>query len=147
MSPQKNEKVVRELYDAINHRNPDQAASLIAQDCQIMDVPFGETRRGPDGWREAYDFWIDAFPDGKVKITRAVATDTFVVVEYDGSGTHDGPLTTPEGEISPTGRRADTKFCDVVEVRNEKITRIHSYFDAATLMRQLGIMPEPAIRR
>lgn len=147
MSRQENEKIVRELMETINKKDPDKGLRLIADDCEFVDVPFDVTRRGPEGWKESYNFWISAFPDGKVDVTRIIATDTNAVVEYTGSGTHEGPLKTPEGDITPTGRRIQTQFCDVCEVRNGKIANIRSYFDAASVMRQLGVLPEPAVQR
>lgn len=65
-----------------------------------------------------------------------------MVVEFMGRGTHTGPLHTPTGDVPATGRRVDLPFCDVHRIEDGKITNGRSYFDLATMMRQLGLMPE-----
>lgn len=64
-----------------------------------------------------------------------------MVVQFDFRGTHTGPLQGPNGEIPPTGRAVDVPVCDVFQLRNGKAVGVHSYFDAATLMTQLGLLP------
>ena len=42
-------------------------------------------------------------------------------------------------EIAPTRKRVERLFCDVHEIEDGKIARTRSYFDAATMLRQLGL--------
>jgi hypothetical protein len=39
-------------------------------------------------------------------------------------------------------RRAELMFCEVLELERGKIRRVRSYFDSASLFRQLGLKPE-----
>jgi ketosteroid isomerase-like protein len=64
-----------------------------------------------------------------------------VVVEGTWSGTHSGPMQTPQGEMPATGKRATVPFAGVVQVRGDEIASIHNYFDTGGFMSQL--QPEP----
>jgi ketosteroid isomerase-like protein len=48
----------------------------------------------------------------------------------------------PEGEIAPTGRTIEVPFCVVVRAHNGSLADGREYYDAATLLRQLGSAPE-----
>ena len=50
---------------------------------------------------------------------------------------------TPGGTLPPTRRPATLQFCDVMDVRDGQITSMHSYFDTAALLTQLGLMAAP----
>jgi ketosteroid isomerase-like protein len=51
-------------------------------------------------------------------------------------------MLTPAGEVPPTGRTVDFTVCEVWQIRDGKVTSLHNYQDAASLMRQLGLLPE-----
>ena len=144
MAAQDNAATARRFPEAWNERDFDAMAMLLADDGEIVVV--GSDRRfvGADGVREFPHTWADAFPDGRVEVTNVIDGGDQVVVEYTGRGSHTGTLVSAAGEIPPTGRSVELKLCDVVEFRDGKATRIRSYFDSASLMAQLGLMPEPA---
>jgi len=144
MSAEDNATFARSLMESINAHDAERGAALIPDDTEWEEVPTGTRYRGPDGWRENFSFWIGAFPDGRVEITNLVASDTAVVVEYVGRGTNTGPIASPEGEIPPTGRSVEMRFCDVWEFREGRLAGGRSYFDMASLMAQLGLSSEPA---
>lgn len=131
--------LVRGLYDAYNIRDFDSGARLTTESAKLVNMATGETLTGPDGMRTFLKGWATAFPDSKVTIENLIASGDRVTVEFVGRGTNTGPLTTPMGEIQPTGRSVELRFCDVVELRDGKIQNLRSYFDLASMMRQLGI--------
>jgi ketosteroid isomerase-like protein len=53
-------------------------------------------------------------------------------------------MQTPMGEVAPTGKEMELNFCSVVKVQNGKIVEERDYYDAMTIVTQLGLMPEPA---
>ncbi len=69
-----------------------------------------------------------------------VATDQGAASEFIGRGTQDGAL----GEIPPTHKKVDEHFAIIAEIENGKITGFREYYDAMTMMAQLGLVPEPA---
>jgi len=142
MSAQENARIARIPYEAYNTRHFDDAAAVVADDFEMRNMAAGETFRGPDGIKKALKQWADAFPDSQVEIRSVVADDKGAVVEFMGHGTNTGPLATPDGTLPATNRKAELPFCDVVTFRNGKIATTHEYLDMATMLRQLGFMPE-----
>ena len=131
--------VARTFHEAWAERNPDKGAAVIADDCIFVDVPRNEIHRGPEGYRQDYERWRAAFPDGTVEITRIIAEGDWVVVEYTNSGTNTGPLKTAIGEFSPTSRKIEVKYCSVMQIKDEKVISGCDYYDVSTILRQLGL--------
>lgn len=143
MSARDNEAVVREVHDAFNARELDRALAHAAEDGEWIVVPTGETFHGPEGYRQYMMGLIYAFSDASTEITDVNAGEDFAVVEFVGRGTHDGTLRSPAGEVPPTGRSTEIRFCEVLRLENGKISRSRTYLDLATMMTQLGVMPAP----
>ena len=144
MSAQENARIARIPYEAYNSRHFDEAAAVVADDFEMRNMATGETFRGPSGMKAALKRWADAFPDSKVEVRSVIADEKGAVVEFMGHGTNTGPLATPTGTLQATNRKAEVPFCDVVTIRGGKIATSHEYLDMATMMRQLGVMPEAA---
>lgn len=142
MPDEKTESIARTLYESFNDRDFDRAVSVIGDSAEFTNVPTGETFRGPDGSRRNLEQWDRAFPDGKIGDIKIRAGDGFAVTEFTGRGTNTGPLATPAGELPATNKWVEVKFCDVLEISGGKITAGRSYWDMATMMTQLGLMPE-----
>ena len=145
MSAQDTAALARRLWDSINAHDVEAGAALIAHDCVYVEVPTGATYHGPDGWRENFRFWMGAFPDASVEITNLVATERGVAVEYVGRGTNTGAMVTTEGEIPATGRAAEMRFCDVLEIEGGRVASGRSYYDLGGLMSQLGLASRPSL--
>jgi steroid delta-isomerase-like uncharacterized protein len=92
---------------------------------------------GRDGYRQAMQMYITAFPDLHFRIDQMLPSGDYVVTRYTATGTHNGELM----GIPPTRRRAEIHGCTVVEVRNNKASRSWVYWDTGSLLRQLGVMP------
>jgi steroid delta-isomerase-like uncharacterized protein len=134
-----NVAVANAIYNAFNARDFDRVAALTADDCEVVAIAFGQTYHGPAGMCAYMQNWTNGFPDGRVEIRRVIASDRDVVTEFVGRGTHTATLRTPGGELKATGRAAELPVCDVIELKDGKVQRLRTYFDAATLMRQLGL--------
>lgn len=141
MSAQDCETMVRSSYDAYSRRDFDRARSAVAEKLEFAIVATGETVRGREGWGQMLRGWATALPDSQVEIANVVAAGDHVCVEFAVWGTHTGPLHSPAGPIPPTGRTVELRFCDVIKCADGKIVGRHSYFDLATLMQQLGLVP------
>jgi steroid delta-isomerase-like uncharacterized protein len=139
MSAKDNERIARAIFDAFNNRKIDDALKLVADKLEYRDVPTGEVFRGPDGMRKFMEGWIQAFDDAKASVQRVTATDRLVITEFVGRGTHTGPMETPAGTIRATNNRMEVPFCEVAEIRDGKFVSGTLYYDAATMMQQLGI--------
>jgi steroid delta-isomerase-like uncharacterized protein len=134
-------EVVRALYDAFNAGDLEDAAVLVSDDFQLTDVAAGQTLSGPDGIRRWLDMFRTALPDASAELVTVVAEGPRVATEHVGRGTHRGPLIGPGGTIPPTGRAIELRLAELFEVHEGRITSLHAYYDSASLMRQLGLLP------
>lgn len=139
-----NEQIARRLFQCINERDMDGMTALTSDDCNFIDVPQGTTLTGRNAPREDCEIWLSAFPDGSVQVLNVVGGNDYAVVEYVGRGTHTGPLGRGADALPPTNQKVELHFCDVLQIKGGKIVGVHSYYDLATLMRQLKILAQPA---
>jgi steroid delta-isomerase-like uncharacterized protein len=135
-------ELVRTVFDGFNDRDVERAATVCAEDFILEDIPAGLTLRGPDGMRLWLRTWVDAAPDARAVVERIFGEGDWVATEHHGIATHTGPLRTPTGEIPPTGRSLDLWFSENFEVRDGALRRMRVFYDGATVMRQLGLLPE-----
>jgi steroid delta-isomerase-like uncharacterized protein len=140
---QDNAMLARSFYEAYNNRDFDRVTSCIAEGAEWTNVATGQSFRGPDGYRQYLQSWATAFPDSTCEVTNLFSGGDWVLVEFTGRGTHSGPMHGPMGEIPPTGRHVESKFCDVYQFRDGKVVSGRTYFDAASLLGQLGLMQGP----
>ena len=140
MSAHDNAALARRIYQLFSDDKLDDALELVAEDVEAVLVPFGQTFHGRDGFTGFMQGFKGAFPDIRISVTNQVATDEQVVSEFTARGTHTGPLQTPAGAIPATGRTVDFIVCEVMPVKNGRIASLHNYQDAASIMRQLGLV-------
>lgn len=144
MSAKENAALAQKIYQLFSDNRFDEVMPLATEDMEVVLVPFGQTFRGPEGFRNFMMGFKSAFPDITInQVVSQIATDDAVVSEFTARGTHTGPLMTPAGEVPPTGRTVDFTVCEVWQIRDGKVASLHNYQDAAGLMRQLGLLPEP----
>ena len=133
---------VRSIYESWNDRDFDYFVSRFADDGDIVLTGSGDRYRGTEGARELAERWATAFPDGRVKIDRLIEAGEEVVVECTSRGTHNGTLAFPTTTFEATGRSVTLQLCQVYELRAGKVRSMHSYFDSAVLLAQLGALSE-----
>ncbi|KAK8181148.1 hypothetical protein BC567DRAFT_284277 [Phyllosticta citribraziliensis] len=74
-------------------------------------------------------------------VSRSVGVDR-VVDEFVFSGTHDRVVDWLLPGVPPTGKRFEVPMTCVVNVRGDRLFHEHIAWDQATLLRQLGLLPE-----
>jgi steroid delta-isomerase-like uncharacterized protein len=139
-------RLVETLYDLYNNHQSDptwldKSLAFFAEDCEVIDVPSGMTSRGPDGYKQLILFFEEGFPESSIEITNLFATEDQAAVEIIGRGINTSPLHMPTGDVPPTGRAVELRFCDVYRIKNGKIVSYRSYYDALGFMQQLGLVP------
>ena len=144
MSDRAGGAVVQKFFEAINDHDLDQVVSVASEDIEFVDVAAGEEIYGREQWRRYCGRYLKAFPDLRLERTNLLAVGGWAVVEAIARGRQDGALETPAGAIPPTGREVEVKFCFVARVRDGEIIDSREYYDAMTLMTQLGLAPDPA---
>ncbi len=139
-----NTEILRALADAFNARDFDRARELVSDDLEFVDHAMGVTINGPDGFIDYARSWANAFSDMQLELLAVVADERHASGELVGRGTHDGTLPTPSGEVPATGRRMEVPFSWFADVEAGKLTSMRDYYNALSIMVQLGLMPEPA---
>lgn len=124
---------------AYSEKNWDKAKAVVTPDYHYDEVATHRSVDGIDKVLEIWKGWAKAFPDSKATFHAAFASGDTVVVELSWKGTHTGPLTTPAGEVAPTGKTIDLRAVQVQKVKDGKVASTRQYFDMATMMSQLGL--------
>ncbi|QOG07385.1 ester cyclase [Aureimonas sp. OT7] len=143
MSP---EDHIRRLYAAVNAGD---LATIEAFGCEAsewLDVPFDYLATGTRAIVDPWAAWLGYFPDTDCQPYSIVGMGDTVVAQGITVATHRGAFDSPAGRLEPTGRRIETRFCDVYRLQGDKIIRADSYFDFYTLLGQLApeLLPKVA---
>ena len=75
-------------------------------------------------------------------MTSAVASGNTAVLEVTWKGTHTGPLVTAAGTIPASGKHQETPAAVFYDFEGGKIKASRHYFDAMTLLKQIGAEPK-----
>jgi steroid delta-isomerase-like uncharacterized protein len=95
-----------------------------------------------DGEREVDHYFEEtrrAFPDQRNELIALHHCDDAVIVEANLFGTHLGPYR----GLPPTGREFEMRFCALFLFDEADLVCERVYFDAGTVLRQLGIAHDP----
>jgi predicted ester cyclase len=133
----------REIYDAFSRADFAAALRHVAPDVEIVFIPTGQTFQGHQGFETFMRDRKTTFPDVEIEVTNQIASGDDVVNEFVARGTNTGSLQTPGGTVPPTGRRVTFTVCEVQRFRDGKLAGIHNYQDMVSVLRQLGLIPEP----
>ena len=133
------EAVVREHMASENRQDFDATLATFAHPRYEL-IATGQVFDGEDAVRGYYAASRAAFPDQRNQVHALHHADDAVIVEFDLLGTHGGPFL----GIPPTGRAFTCRMIAVFLFEGDRIVCERVYFDAATILRQLGIGPPGA---
>jgi steroid delta-isomerase-like uncharacterized protein len=139
------EDLAKKWTDAFNRHDASVVAALYTQDCVVYDPINPEPLKGRAAIeKDAADFFR-AFPDLRVEVINIFEKGDRAAGEIKMTGTNNGPLATPMGEVPATGKRMDLRGALVGRINAENlIVEEWRYYDTGTLMHQLGLAPLPA---
>jgi predicted ester cyclase len=121
-------------------------AEVLADDA-VFDAPGGLHGEGNAACVEFYRSWFVAFPDARVEVHNVHILDDVVVEEGTFTGTHNGVLHSPMGDVAPTGRSVRIKYIHVLRFRDGKHVAFNLMFDRLSMLEQLGLLPTPSAAR
>lgn len=143
MTVEENLRLIEAADDALNAYDVDRLIGLCSEDFVFEAPLLPEPLNGPEAFGQFIGGFLTAFPDLQVETTRAFGQDDWVCVEHVTSGTHTGPMGTPDGQtIPPTNKKMRFEDVLVFRVKDDKITSRRLYFDQLGFMAQLGLVPE-----
>ncbi len=142
MSVEENVRIVDAQADAFNEGDLDRCLGFYAESVVRYVPGMPEPLRGRDALREVVETFYAAFPDIHAEKVRSFGQGDWVCRENLVTGTHRGPLPTPNGEtIQPKSSPIRIPICHVYRLVNGKIVEDYQYMDMLTLLSQLGAAP------
>ncbi len=129
--------VILKHIEAMNDRDSD--ADPWATDAQM--VAPGAQASGRDEVLGFLGVFQEAFPDLRLEIEQLVSDGAAAAAEGTLTGTHDGVLHTPGGDIPPTGRRVEFRWAAVYATDGDTLKSEHLFFDQMDFLGQLGLLP------
>lgn len=132
------EVVLENWAAAWSSHDAEKVLALFTDDCVYEDVTFGVVTRGKEELRAFANGAFAAVPDFKFQLTTRFAVGQLAGMEWLMSGTHAGDFP----GLPATGRRfSSIRGATIVELHGSKIRRNSDYWDAATFMKQVGLLP------
>jgi steroid delta-isomerase-like uncharacterized protein len=100
----------------------------------------GEESDGEAAVRDLLQELMAGFPDFKAEVGKIRHSDDAVIGEGRVTGTHNGEF----AGVPATGRRVDYPAVVIFEFEEDRLLCEKVYFDSATILTQIGVLPEPA---
>ncbi len=132
-----NERDMREYLAAWNAHDAGRVASYFTEDASYEDVALGMISRGKQQIREFADSNFRAFTDVKYELVSLVIAGDRAACEWVMSGTHDGG----SPRLPATGKPFSIRGASAIEFAGDKIRRNSDYWNFASLLQQVGLMP------
>ena len=129
--------------DTFNAHDVDGFAEVLADDV-VYTAPGGMGGEGKDACVAFYAGWFGAFSDAHVEVEDAQIIGDVAVEEGTFTGTHDGVLHSPAGDLPPTGCPVSLNYIQVLRFRDGKHVSFNLMFDRLLMLEQLGLIPAPA---
>lgn len=135
-SKDKSTDLVQNNFAAWNAHDADRVASLYTDDVIYEDVTFGLMARGhAEMQKMAADFFASV-PDLKLEVVSNTSMGNRGSVEWIFSGT--------DVALYKTGKKFSVRGASVYELRGGKFSGNRDYYDSASIMRQVGVLPKTA---
>jgi predicted ester cyclase len=135
-SPEK--RVLDRNITAVNARDIEGYLANQQPDIEFM-LPGGVTLRGRDQVRQYTEAVWHAFPDGILAFGAQVFGHDAAATEVVFTGTHTGPMLTPNGSIPPTGRSVTLHSASILHIKDGLVASEHVYLDQLEMMTPLGL--------
>ncbi len=135
-------KMLMDYVAAWNSGDPEKVTSFLTNDCVFENLGGEDVHRGVEEIKAWASGVFASFPDFRLEIKSLFVAGDWVGVEWIETGTHKGSM----GSSPPTGKSFSVPGASILELHHGKIKRETLYWDSATFLRQLGLMPEPHSR-
>jgi steroid delta-isomerase-like uncharacterized protein len=132
------EKLARDTYAAYNPHDIEKFLSLHTDDVVVESVVANAVvAHGKQELRAMENAYFAAFSGLKMEITSCFAFGNRQCEEWVFSGKHTGDFM----GIPATGKSLLVRGVSIREFREGKTSKISHYYDLATFMQQLGVLP------
>jgi len=125
--------IVENWAAAWNSHDVQRVVSLFTDDVTYEDVTFGAVNHGSEELRKFAAFFFEAVPDMKFEVLNYSLQGNGGTIEWSFTGT--------DKNVYKTGKKFTVRGVTVIAVDHGKISRNLDFYDAATIMRQVGLLP------
>ena len=130
------EAIVREHMESENRHEFDVTMGTFEHP-RYEIIPTGDVYDGAEEVDRYFRETRAAFPDQRNELIKLHHADDAVLVEFGLRGTHEGELR----GIPPTHKPFECRCLAIFEFEGEGLVCERVYFDTATILGQLGILP------
>lgn len=137
-------KLYQDCWTAFNAKDWAKFSSCFADNATSEQVDMGmPVLTGKDVVDKGAKTFAAAFPDvtGEAQLTLVNGSHTVGV--WLLRGTNKGPMQSPKGEVAATNKKVGFLFGHSVETKAGKAVHEAGYYDAHTMLGQLGLAPGP----
>jgi predicted ester cyclase len=131
-------QVIEKHIAAVNDRDWD--AHPFADDAEFV-APGGQAS-GRDDVIRFLGVFTEALPDLRLEVKQLITDGSAAAAEGTLSGTHDGVLHAPDGDVAPTGRAIELRWAAVYATDGDTLKSEHLFFDQMDFLGQLGLLPD-----
>lgn len=129
-----------ELHQRFSGNDLEGAAALADENIKMIGYGLGLDLEGREQFLNFMQARKRAFPDITIEHTNLVVQGDQVVVEFVATGTHTGPLMTPNGEIAATGKPVTLHVVEIHTWQDGKLVNLVQYQDPTSPLRQIGAL-------
>lgn len=117
----------------------DQLLAVFTEDVVYEDVAMGVVNHGKEQFKGFANLFFTAFPDIKFSVDSIHVSGDWVTVEWTVNCTQDGDLP----GLPATHKRVSLRGMSLAQLDGGKIKRQLDYWNEATMLRQIGVLPAP----
>lgn len=126
--------------EAFNTADWETFRALCHDDVVYTESGTGRRIEGIEPYLDALREWKVALPDVHGTVRRAVADGDLAVQNVVWTGTHQGPLPTPNGPIPATGVEATIVATLWITTRDGRVSEVTHHLDVLSLLAQIGAL-------
>jgi carboxymethylenebutenolidase len=117
--------------------------ATMTEDAFVENIPTGMGGRGREAVRVFYrDSFVNCMPDDMAgELKHRVIGEDAIVDELHHTFTHSKQMDWILPGVPPTNKKVAVDIVAVVYFRGDKICGEHIYWDQATVLRQVGLLP------
>ncbi len=131
------ERVTRAFFESINTMDKTNPLDLCSDDTKFEDTAFGVAVAGKEQYKSVFTRFFGSISGVRSEVKSVVASGEWAAAVWDFSGTQKGDFP----GIPATGKSFSVRGVSILQVSNGKVKSRTDYWDSATMLRQLGVMP------
>jgi len=131
-------KMIGDLLSAMNSHNTDRAVSFWTDDCIYENWAHEIVKHGKKELTDMLSSQFVDFPDIKFELTSSFTAGDWAGIEYIISGTF---ANNSSPAVPATGKTFSVHAASIIQLHKGKISRLSDYFNLATMLQQVGLMP------